>query len=431
MSIGMKRQTQRVSDRLPTSTHSDLQRQAAVGWWQHTGISKLTRRKMAAWLNDLGGGQIHFNDGSLRQTFGSVHTDLQASWDVSDHDFYRLMALDGSLGMAESYLRGHWDSDDLLTLLRVLCRNLERADSATTRISAMAQRLRYAAFRFDDNSRSGSQRHIAAHYDLSNEFFALFLDPTMMYSAAWFDHETTTLEDASIAKLDRVCRKLNLQSTDHVVELGTGWGGFSLHAAKQFGCQVTTTTISKAQYCEASDRVRQAGLGDRIQTRCDDYRDLSGQFDKLVSIEMIEAVGEQHLDTYFRQCDRLLKPGGRCVLQAIVMPERRYESYRRSVDFIQKYIFPGGFLPSVAAIQQSVGRASTLRLDSIEDLSTHYAKTLGHWRQRFLSQLDEVRSLGFDDRFIRMWEYYLCYCEAAFREQTVRVVQIVWDKPTN
>ena len=289
--------------------------------------------------------------------------------------------------------------------------------------------LARAAHWADRNSRRGSRHNIARHYDLGNEFFELFLDPTLMYSSAFFESESSTLHDASIAKLDRICRKLDLQPSDNVLEIGTGWGGFALHSVQNYGCSLTTTTISQEQLSKARERVEMAGISDRVRLLDADYRDLTGQFDKLVSIEMIEAVGARFLGDYFRQCGRLLKPGGRFVLQGIVMPEKRYESYRRSVDFIQKYIFPGGFLPSVAAIQDAVGQNSTLRLQSVEDLSPHYARTLEEWRQRFSDRIDDVRALGFDDRFIRMWEYYLCYCEAAFREQAVGVVQMVWDKP--
>ncbi|WP_146392577.1 SAM-dependent methyltransferase [Allorhodopirellula solitaria] len=397
---------------------------ATLGWMQ-----RLTRHKMLNWLSSLEGGQVQFSDPQSNEVFGSWESPHSVSWQIHDPTFYSLLATQGSLGLAESYLCGHWEVDDLTTFLRILCRNLGRTSGITTRLASAAGQLRRLAFRLDNNSRRGSRRHIAAHYDLSNEFFEMFLDPTMMYSSAWFESADTPLHDASRAKIDRVCGKLKLQPTDHLLEIGTGWGGFALHAAQQYGCQVTTTTISQAQFEMTRDRVRRAGLSERIDTLASDYRDLNGRYDKLVSIEVVEAIGERHLDDFFRQSSRLLKPGGRCVMQAIVMPEQRYQSYRRSVDFIQKYIFPGGFLPSIAAIQDSVGRSTSFRLDSIEDISPHYAQTLSHWRERFQNRLADVRSLGFDDRFIRMWEFYLCYCEAAFREHAVRVVQIAWDKP--
>lgn len=384
---------------------------------------------MLDWLESLQGGQIQFSDDQMRAVYGPYDSQPSVSWRVSDPRFYGLLASQGPMGLAESYLRGHWQVDDLTTFLQILCRNLSRSNSLKTGVAAIAGRLRQWIYRLDGNSRRGSRRHVAAHYDLSNAFFELFLDPTMMYSSAWFDDAEMSLHDASLSKLDRLCGKLNLQSSDRLLEIGTGWGGLALHAAKQYGCDVTTTTISQAQYEMTIDRVVKAGLGNRIHPLAVDYRDLEGQYDKLVSVEVIEAIGERYLDDFFRQSDRLLKPGGRCVMQAIVMPEQRYESYRRSVDFIQKYIFPGGFLPSITAIQMSVGRTTSFRMESVEDMSPHYAQTLMHWRRAFLDRLDDVRTLGFDDRFLRMWEFYLCYCEAAFRENTVRVVQIVWDKP--
>ena len=257
----------------------------------------------------------------------------------------------------------------------------------------------------------------------------MFLDPTLMYSAAFFEREDLSLHQASVAKLDQICTKLDLQPNEEVLEIGTGWGGLALHAVQKHNIRLTTTTISQAQFETARQRFKETGIDERVRLLDTDYRHLTGQYDKLVSIEMVEAVGERFLDTYFRQCGRLLRSGGRFVIQAIVMPEQRYRSYRRNVDFIQKYIFPGGFLPSVTAMQSSVARTSNLRLHEVQDLSPHYARTLQEWRRRFFDRIDDVRALGFDDRFIRMWEYYLCYCEAAFQEQAVRVVQIVWDKP--
>ncbi len=392
-------------------------------------VQSLAKRKMLKWLETLQGGQIQFADAQTSKVFGRWESPLCVTWQINHPSFYSLLASQGALGLAESYLRGHWQVDDLTTFLAILCRNLERTSTITTHLAAFTGRLRHLIFRCDGNSRRGSRRHISAHYDLSNEFFGLFLDPTMMYSSAWFENAEMSLHDASLSKLDRLCGKLNLQPTDRLLEIGSGWGGFALHAAKQYGSHVTTTTISQAQYEWTNERVLEAGLCNRIKTLSSDYRDLTGQFDKLVSVEVVEAIGERHLDDFFRRSDRLLKPGGRCVMQAIVMPEQRYGAYCRSVDFIQKYIFPGGFLPSLAAIQQSVGRTTSFRLQSIEDMSPHYAQTLMHWREAFLDRIDEVRSLGFDERFIRMWEYYLCYCEAGFRESAVRVVQIVWDKP--
>ena len=397
---------------------------------QSSLLQRLSAQRFRAWLQKLQHGTIALGDQhaiATTELFGQG--DLTATWQIDSPKFYSHLATGGSLGVAESWMQGHWQTDDLTTLLRILCRNLERMPTGTSAMATVSRWLKRAAFLWHSNTRRASRRHIAAHYDLSNEFFELFLDRTMMYSSAYFEHPRKSLHDASVAKLDQICGKLDLRSSDQVLEIGTGWGGFSLHAATSYGCHITTTTISDAQLQRARQRVESAGLADRVELLNSDYRDLEGQYDKIVSIEMVEAVGERYLDAYFRKCGQLLKPGGRMVIQAIVMPEQRYDSYRRSVDFIQQYIFPGGFLPSVAAIQNSVGRTSCLRLQSIEDMAGHYAKTLREWRLNFHEQIDQVQSLGFDDRFIRMWEYYLCYCEAAFLEQAVKVVQIAWDKP--
>jgi cyclopropane-fatty-acyl-phospholipid synthase len=411
-----------------SSTITTPSEQAAVNrlsWFQ-----RFARRRVIEWLSKIESGTIRFSDPQASQKFGpSSNGDAQAHLTIGNGDFYSQIARGGSLGMADSYLNGDWQADDLTKLLSILYRNNREKSAGKTFTATLSQLFGRFLQSVNGNTLRGSRRHIAAHYDLSNEFFELFLDPTLMYSSAYFEQESMSLHDASVAKLEQLCRKLDLQPTDHVLETGTGWGGFGLHAVQNFGVKLTTTTISTAQFERARQRFKQSEIEDKVQLLDADYRELTGQYDKLISIEMVEAVGERYLDTYFKQCGKLLKPGGRFVLQAIVMPEQRYDSYRRGVDFIQKYIFPGGFLPSVAALQQSVGRTSNLRLQGVEDLSPHYARTLQEWRARFFTQLDEVRRLGFDDRFIRMWEYYLCYCEAAFQEQAVRVVQIVWDKP--
>lgn len=417
---------------VPQPSRSLAVRQRAGDSLGLTWFQRIAKQRILQWLDQFTGGAIRFSDSRQTASFGVQSTDsLRADWNVEDSRFYNLVATNGSLGLAESYLRGHWQTDDLTRLMRLLCRNMHRVPEAQSAVARCFRVAARGAQFFERNTPEQSRRNIAAHYDLSNEFFETFLDPTLMYSAGWFEHEDSTLHEASVAKLDQICRKLDLQDSDSVLEIGTGWGGFALHAATKSGCDLTTTTISAQQYLKAEERFRDAGISDRVRLMDTDYRELSGQYDKLVSIEMIEAVGEGFLETYFRHCNRLLRPGGRFVIQAIVMPEQRYASYRRGVDFIQKYIFPGGFLPSVTAIQASVGRTSNLRLEHVEDLSPHYARTLQEWRRRFFDRIDDVRRLGFDDRFIRMWEYYLCYCEAAFREQAVRVVQIVWDKPSH
>jgi cyclopropane-fatty-acyl-phospholipid synthase len=279
------------------------------------------------------------------------------------------------------------------------------------------------------NTRSGSRRNIAAHYDLSNEFFALMLDRTMTYSSGLFESPHASLEEASLAKYDRICRKLRLRSSDHVLEIGCGWGGFAAHAAREYGCRVTATTVSRQQFDFARERLHQEGLSGRVELLLQDYRDLKGCYDRLVSIEMIEAVGERYLDVFFAQCNRLTKPDGAMALQAITIPDHRYDRYRRSVDFIQRYVFPGGFLPSISAIGKSLQRGTDFRLDHLEDFGLHYAETLRIWRENFWANIQQVRRLGFDDRFVRTWHYYLCYCEAAFRERQIGVCQLTLARP--
>jgi cyclopropane-fatty-acyl-phospholipid synthase len=424
-------QNEMSSDTIPLSEESlSSTGNPDFGTSSMTWIQRVAKKRLLSWLQTLEGGTVDFSDPENACCFGQTGADeLHASWHVNDQEFYQLLANDGSLGMAESYLRGHWQSDDLTKLLAILCRNMHSIPSPNPALGFVKGLLTRLSIRLRKNTRDTCKRDIATHYDLSNEFFELFLDPTMMYSSGFFEHDHSSLQEASVAKLDRICRKLDLNAHDRVLEIGTGWGGFALHAVSQYGIDLTTTTISDAQYQYAKRRIKLAGMDDRVELLCSDYRDLTGQFDKVVSIEMIEAVGERQLDAYFRQCAKRLKSGGRLVLQAIVMPEQRYQAYRRDIDFIQKYIFPGGFLPSVAAIHESVGRTSNLRLRELEDLSPHYARTLRAWKENFFERLDEVRELGFDKRFIRMWEYYLCYCEAAFQEKAVGVVQIVWDKP--
>jgi cyclopropane-fatty-acyl-phospholipid synthase len=390
--------------------------------------NRLARRLLLQKLQELNGGTIQLTDSSGSTTLGQGG-DLQSNMHVHNPAFFRHALLGGSLSVAESYLRGDWDCDDLTAFFRIFVRNIEAADQLDRGLSRIAQWVNRMYHRWHANSKSGSRRNIHAHYDLGNEFFRLMLDDTLAYSSGIFLAPTSTLRDASLEKMDRICRKLELRPSDHLLEIGTGWGGLAIHAATQFGCRVTTTTISQQQFDVARARIDKAGLSDRVTLLLQDYRDLAGQFDKLVSIEMIEAVGHRYYDTYFRRCSELLKPDGTFLLQGIVMPDRRYAQYLKSADFIQKYVFPGGCLPSVSAILESMSRVTDLRFVHAEDFGTHYAQTLREWRQRFHRRLDDVRGLGFPDRFIRMWNYYLSYCEAAFDERFTGVVQIQFDKP--
>jgi cyclopropane-fatty-acyl-phospholipid synthase len=348
---------------------------------------------------------------------------------VNDTRFYRHLALAGDLGGAEAFIRGYWDCDDLVSLVRIFCRNPGMPQSGTSWLALLAGPLRRLAQWLQSNTIRGSRRNAAAHYDLGNEFFAHFLDETMTYSCGIFEHPDSTLEEASLAKYERICRKLELGPEDHVLEIGCGWGGFAIYAARQSGCRVTATTISRRQHELATRRVREAGLQERVTLLSKDYRQLRGEYDKLVSVEMIEAVGARYLDTYFRACCNLLKPDGMLLLQAITIADQSYEAYRRGVDFIQRYVFPGGLLPSIEAICQSVSRSSDFRLFHLEDITPHYAQTLAHWRQRFHDNLAEIRKLGLPEDLMRIWEFYFCYCEGGFRERAIGNVQVLLTRP--
>ena len=349
--------------------------------------------------------------------------------EVLDPGFYRALAGNGSVGAGEAYMDGLWRCSDLVALVRLLVRNrdlLDGMETGSARLGGLAMKAIHLLRR---NTRSGSRRNIAAHYDLGNEFFRLFLSEDLMYSSAYWTGAGDTLEAASTRKLDLICRKLALGPDDHVVEIGTGWGGFAVHAAKHYGCRVTTTTISREQHDLAAARIQQAGLGDRITLLQSDYRDLTGQYDKLVSIEMIEAVGADFQDSYFGQIGRLLKPEGLALVQAITIEDHRYEQALKSVDFIKRHVFPGCFIPSVSAMLASKTRSSDLALVGLEDFGLSYARTLQAWRERFLAQLPAVRAQGYDERFVRMWEFYLAYCEGGFRERSIGVSHLLMAKP--
>jgi cyclopropane-fatty-acyl-phospholipid synthase len=354
---------------------------------------------------------------------------LRATVRVHASAFYRSVAMNGSVGAAESFIDGDWDCDDLVALIRMLVRNrdlLDAMEKGLARLGGFALRVWCALRR---NTRGGSRNNVAAHYDLGNDFFGLFLDDNLMYSSAIFAEPAESLESASTRKLDRVCRKLALCPDDRVIEIGSGWGGFAIHAAKHFGCHVTTTTISRAQYDLARERVADAGLGDRVTVLLEDYRDLGGRYDKLVSIEMIEAIGHQYLDTYFTKIGALLAPHGMALIQAITIEDHRYAQALRAVDFIKRHVFPGSFIPSVSAMLGAAARSSDLKLYNLEDIGPSYALTLAAWRERFLHARNDVRALGFDERFLRLWDFYLAYCEGGFRERSTGSVQMLMVKP--
>jgi cyclopropane-fatty-acyl-phospholipid synthase len=376
-------------------------------------------------------GSLDISDGRTVDRYGTASSQHSLHETVRVHDprFYSEMAFGGSVGAGEAYMQGYWSTDDLTAVMRIILQNRDVLDGMETGWARLTEPVRKMLHWAARNTRSGSRRNIRAHYDLGNDFFKLFLDPTMMYSSAIFEHEGMSLEAASIAKLDRICRKLDLKPEDHVMEIGTGWGGFALHAARHYGCHVTTTTISPSQHDVARERVAAAGLNERITLLQKDYRDLTGQYDRLVSIEMIEAVGHQYYDTFFRKCSELLKPEGAMLLQAITIADQRYEAAKKSVDFIQRYIFPGSCIPSVAAMTGAVARATDMRLTDLKDIGPDYAVTLRCWRKNFFANLEQVRALGYPESFIRMWEFYLCYCEAGFIERVISDVQLLLVKP--
>jgi cyclopropane-fatty-acyl-phospholipid synthase len=396
-------------------------------------LDAFAKRAVLDRLAQLHDGHLTLIDGTEVHRFGAVSATFPVSVAVRVHDprFYSDMAFGGSIGVSEAYMQGFWTTEELTMLVRLFVRNLDVLDRMETGFARLTAPLQKGLHWFNRNTRAGSRKNISAHYDLGNDFFRLFLDETMMYSSAVFAEPAMTLYEAQISRLDSICKKLELKSTDHLIEIGTGWGGFALHAAQHYGCRITTTTISKEQHALAVQRVEAAGLRDRITVLLSDYRDLEGQFDKLVSIEMIEAVGHEFYDTFFAKCSSLLKPDGLMVLQAITIADRRYEQATRSVDFIQRYIFPGSCIPSVTAMMTAATRSTDLRLFDLQDIGPHYATTLKRWRENFFANLERVKALGYDDAFIRMWEYYFCYCEGGFAERAIGDVHMVFAKPLN
>lgn len=377
-------------------------------------------------------GTLTVNTSGKRYEFGCQEgrCDLSASVTVHDPRFYSALLFKGSLGAAESYMKGHWSAKDLTTLVRLFVINTDllnrRMDAGWTAVTAPLLQLFHMLRK---NTRRGSKKNIIAHYDLSNDFFKLFLDRTMGYSCGIFVSSGSSLHEAQVTKFERICNKLELTAKMHVIEIGGGWGGFALHAARHYGCRVTTTTLSNNQYRYMQSLVAESGLADRITVLQQDYREITGTFDRLVSIEMIEAVGHQFLETFVECCCKLLKADGRMALQAITIPDSEFSRHKHSVDFIKRHIFPGSCIPSVAAIIQGIAQKTDLRLIHFEDLTPHYATTLRCWRERFLSKLERVTSMGFSDEFIRMWEFYLASCEGSFQERYNNNAQMIFARP--
>ncbi|MEM9412069.1 MAG: cyclopropane-fatty-acyl-phospholipid synthase family protein, partial [Planctomycetota bacterium] len=379
----------------------------------------------------LAGGQLRVSDANDSLVMGSLtsDTDLKVEIDVFDQDFYWRTLFGGTIGSAEAYMDGQWRVDDLTNLIRVLIRNINSITSLDRTWNSLRKLGHWAWHQFRRNTLEGSRKNIHEHYDLGNDFYQLFLDSTMNYSSGIFPQNESTMLQSSLFKMNWISEKLQLKESDHVLEIGTGWGGLACFMAKHYRCHVTTTTISKAQYDYAVEQVKREGLEDYVNVRLDDYRNLNGKYDKLVSIEMIEAVGHQYFDQYFGKCNDLLQENGLMLLQGITMSQQNYQQHLKNVDFIRRYIFPGGCLPSIVGIGESLGKVSNMRIVHLEDITEHYVKTLQQWRHRFFDNIERVRELGYDDRFIRMWHFYLCYCEAAFAERRVNTVQMVMAKP--
>ncbi|WP_426205740.1 class I SAM-dependent methyltransferase [Pseudomonas sp. TWP3-1] len=394
------------------------------------GLSgSLLRRGVLRQLEQLKHGQLVLIEDGERQVFGAAGSALVGEIQVHDAAVWGMVAASGSIGAGEAFIHGYWSSPDLTAVVRVFVSNLDVLDGMEGGLAKIGRPLVRSLHWLNRNTRKGSQKNIAAHYDLGNDLFEQFLDPTMMYSAAQFLSPEDTLEQAQLNKLERICQKLALKPGDHLLEIGTGWGSMALYAAQNYGCKVTTTTLSKEQFAFTAERIQRLGLQDQVTLLLTDYRDLTGQYDKLVSIEMIEAVGHRFLPTYFKQCAHLLKSNGLMLLQAITIRDQRYEQARRGVDFIQRYIFPGGALPCVQKMLEIVSRDTDMNLLHMEDFGLHYAKTLRLWRENFRQAHGRLSELGYDDYFLRLWEFYLCYCEGGFLERTIGTAQLLLAKP--
>ena len=395
----------------------------------HNLTSALLRRGVLRQLSQLKSGHLVITENGERLIFGDSGAGLVGEVQIHDTSVWGMIASNGSIGAGEAFIHGYWSSPDLTKVIRVLVSNLDVLDAMEGGLARLGRPLIRGLHWINRNTRKGSQKNIAAHYDLGNDMFEQFLDPTMMYSAAQFLTADDTLEQAQLNKLQRICQKLDLKPADHLLEIGTGWGSMALYAAQHYGCKVTTTTLSKEQFDYTQTRIEALGLQEQVTLLLEDYRDLTGQYDKLVSIEMIEAVGHHFLPSYFKQCARLLKPHGLMLLQAITIREQRYEQAKSSVDFIQRYIFPGGALPSVQKMLEIVGKDTDMNLMHMEDFGLHYAKTLRLWHENFRRAHGRLTELGYDEYFLRLWEFYLCYCEGGFLERSIGTAQLLLAKP--
>ncbi|RTE87802.1 class I SAM-dependent methyltransferase [Lysobacter sp. N42] len=393
-----------------------------------SALDKLSRKILFSVLSRLKFGQLKLIEGANEMTFGDATSPLVATIQVKDPKMFSRFVLQGDIGAGESYVDGYWESPDLTSVIQVFARNLEVLDALTRRISWLSWPFQMIAHGLRSNSKSQAKQNISAHYDLGNNLYTRFLDSKMQYSSAVFPGPNSNLEEAQEHKLQRLCEMLELKPSDHIVEIGTGWGGLAIYAAQQYGCKVTTTTISEEQHDYVASQIKALKLENKITLLKQDYRDLEGQFDKLVSVEMIEAVGAKYLPTFFKKCASLLKPDGRMVLQAITIADQRLEQYNRNVDFIQRHIFPGGYLPSVELVSKMFRKHTDLTLRQLDDIGFHYADTLKSWAKNFNDKRIELEEFGYDERFARMWNYYFSYCEGGFRERTISAVQLLATK---
>ncbi|GAA5217646.1 class I SAM-dependent methyltransferase [Corallincola platygyrae] len=388
---------------------------------------RMAKKMVFSLLERLEGGKIVMLDGDSSRKFGDG--ELEVTIEVKKAIAYRHFMFGGSIGAAEAYVRGEWQCDNLTHLIQIFAKNLPRLEAMEAKFSWLKAPFRVLNHWTRRNTKDQAKKNIGAHYDLSNDFYQLFLDSKMMYSSAIYSEQAQALDDAAANKLKVTCEKLKLKPSDHLIEIGTGWGGMAIYAAKNYGCKVTTTTISQQQYEYARKRVDEARLNEQVTVLLKDYRELEGKYDKLVSIEMIEAVGHQYLSNYLEKVSSLLKDDGHAVIQAITIADQRYDAYVRNVDFIQTYIFPGGCLPSISRLANGMSAHSDMVIRNIDDIGLDYARTLADWRDRFFKQVEQVREMGFSEQFVRLWQYYLCYCEGAFLERAISTVQLVCAKP--
>ena len=387
---------------------------------------ELLRIKLNKVLSNIEQGNLTLVDAHGSKTFGTDSSSLCCTVTIHNHRAYSTMVLGGSNGAAEAYLQGLWSCDNPVVLIRIMIRNRNVLDAMESGLASITQTLLKSVYSLQRNSVGGSKKNIAAHYDIGNDFFKLFLDQRMMYSSALYE-KNDDLESASLRKINKICDTLELSEDDNVIEIGCGWGGFACFAARNYGCKITSITISKEQYQAALELVEKEELSHLVSVEMLDYRNIEGRFDKLISIEMVEAVGHQYLDGYFEQINKLLRPGGKALIQSIVIDDARYQQALNEVDYIKRYIFPGSFIPCYSILAQSAGR-SNLMLEKLYDFGKSYAQTLRDWRLKFYQQQHAVLAMGFDERFLRMWEFYLCYSEGGFEERALSVGQLVLRK---